>query len=286
MEVILAKSAGFCFGVERAINLVNEQIDKCEDGRKIFTFGPIIHNEEVVKELEKKGVYSFEDVNKFSEIKGNILIIRSHGAQKFVYDVAEENNIQIVDATCPFVKKIHNIVAEKSREGYEIVIVGDKNHPEVKGIIGWVEGEVSVIKDEEEANSFMPHSKLPIYVVSQTTFNLVKFQYIVEILEKKGYDVSTINTICNATRTRQEEAGSIAAHVDKMIVIGDSKSSNTQKLYNICKEYCKDTYHIQTLKDLDAANLKDAKNVGITAGASTPNIIIQEVFLNVRGKKL
>ncbi|MBO4835251.1 MAG: 4-hydroxy-3-methylbut-2-enyl diphosphate reductase [Lachnospiraceae bacterium] len=285
MEVILANSAGFCFGVERAINLVHEQVEK-EDGRKIFTFGPIIHNDEVVKDLERQGVFVFDEEDAFEKIRGNILIIRSHGVPKRIYEEAEKHEIEIVDATCPFVKKIHNIVAEKSAEGAEIVIIGDKDHPEVQGIIGWADGPVSVIKNEAEAEAFRPSGERPVCVVSQTTFHYRNFQYLVEILQGKGYDITAINTICNATQARQEEAGSIAQRVDTMIVIGDSKSSNTQKLFRICKEYCTDTYYIQTLKDLDNVDLREAKVVGITAGASTPKIIIQEVLLYVRGKKL
>ena len=286
MEVILAKSAGFCFGVERAIKLVYEQIENSKDGRKIYTFGPIIHNDIVVKDLESKGVFVFEDEDHFEKIAGSILIIRSHGVPKAVYEKAEKEGIRIVDATCPFVKKIHNIVAEHSGNGEEIVIIGDADHPEVKGIVGWAKGKVSVIKNEQEAKDFKPSGDAKVCVVSQTTFNHSNFQYLVEILEGKGYDICTINTICNATQARQEEAGSVAHLADKMIVIGDPKSSNTQKLFGICKEYCVDTYYIQTLKDLDNVDLQDTKIVGITAGASTPNNIIQEVFLYVRGKKL
>lgn len=286
MEVILAKSAGFCFGVERAINLVYEQIENNQDGRKIYTFGPIIHNDIVVKDLESKGVFLFDDEDHFEKIAGSILIIRSHGVSKAVYDKAKAQGIKIVDATCPFVKKIHNIVAEHSENGEEIVIIGDKDHPEVMGIIGWAKGPVTVIKNEQEARDFTPSCGAKVCVVSQTTFHHLNFQYLVEILEGKGYDICTINTICNATQARQEEAGSVAHLADKMIVIGDPKSSNTQKLYGICKEYCVDTYYIQTLKDLDNVDLQDTKIVGITAGASTPNNIIQEVFLYVRGKKL
>ena len=286
MEVELAKSAGFCFGVERAINLVYEQIEKAKDGRRIYTFGPIIHNDEVVRELEKKGVSVFDEEDQLEKIRGNILIIRSHGVAKRIYDLAESYGIEIIDATCPFVKKIHRIVAERSALGEEVVIIGDRSHPEVQGIIGWANGGVSVIGNEEEAEAFTASGKAPLCVVSQTTFHHLKFKDLVEILKRKGYDITAINTICNATQARQEEAGSIAQRVDTMIVIGDPKSSNTQKLFRICKEYCTDTYYIQTLKDLDNVDLREAKVVGITAGASTPNNIIQEVFLYVRGKKL
>lgn len=286
MEVILAKTAGFCFGVERAINLVYEQIEKRLDGKRIYTFGSIINNAEVVNDLKEKGINSIESEEQLKDIAGNVLIIRSHGVPKSVYEEAEKWNLDIIDATCPFVKKIHEIVEKESKDGKEIIIVGDRNHPEVKGIIGWTRGKVTVLADEKEAESFKTDDNSKICIVSQTTFNLLKFQYVVEIIRKKGYDTCVMKTICSATQARQEEAGLIAGRADKMIVIGDKHSSNTQKLYSICKELCKDTYYIETLKDLDIANLQDAENVGITAGASTPNNIIQEVFLNVRGKKL
>ena len=286
MEVILADKAGFCFGVERAINLVEEEIKKQNGKNKIFTYGPIIHNDEVVKEFENKGVFSIEGIENIKNVKGNVLVIRSHGAPKAVYDEAKANDVIIVDATCPFVSKIHDIVASESQNGKEIIIIGDNKHPEVVGIFGWVNGKATVINNEEEAKSFKTDKNASICLVSQTTFNISKFQYLVEIISNKGYDIKVINTICSATQDRQKEAESVAKRVDKMIVIGDLKSSNTRKLYEICKQYCDDTYYIQSLKDLDIKNLQDTSSVGITAGASTPNNIIQEVFLNVRRKKL
>ncbi len=286
MEVVLAKNAGFCFGVERAINLVEKEIKKEKGKHKIFTYGPIIHNDVVVKDFENKGVYSIEGIDNIKNVKGNVLVIRSHGAEKKVYEEAKKNDVIIVDATCPFVSKIHDIVAKESANGKEIIIIGDKEHPEVKGIFGWVDGKATVIKNEDEALGFETDDNSSICLVSQTTFNLSKFQSLVEIISKKGYDINVINTICSATQTRQKEAESVAKCVDKMIVIGDPKSSNTRKLFEICKKYCNDTYYIQSLKDLDTANLQETRSVGITAGASTPNNIIQEVFLNVRRKKL
>lgn len=284
MNVILAESAGFCFGVEKAVGIVYEQIEKNTDGRQIYTFGPIIHNDEVVKDLESKGVHCIDDETQFPSIKGSVLIIRSHGVSRHIYRMAEENGIEVVDATCPFVKKIHNIVYEESQKGSEIIIVGDSSHPEVLGIIGWVSGPYRTIGNEEEALKFEGDKNKHYFIVSQTTFNLEKFQSIVEIISKKGYYYNVVNTICNATATRQKEAGVIANHADMMIVIGDPKSSNTRKLYEICRQYCKDTYYIQTVKDLASANLKQPGIcVGITAGASTPNHIIQEVLLYVRG---
>ncbi len=286
MNVILAETAGFCFGVERAIQMVHEQIEKSDGSRKIYTYGPIIHNEHVVRVLEEKGVYKIDSPEEFETIRGSVLIIRSHGVAKEIYEKAAEYGIEIVDATCPFVKKIHRIVEEESRNGKHIVIIGDKNHPEVAGIIGWAGEKTDVLLNEEEAEKFIAEPNEKICIVAQTTFNLTKFQYMVEIIEKKGYDSTVINTICNATQARQKEAESVSRAVDVMIVIGDPKSSNTRKLYDICKTYCKDTYYIQTVRDLELANLQSGMNVGITAGASTPNNIIQEVFFNVRRKKL
>ena len=173
-------------------------------------------------------------------------------------------------------------VEEESKKGKHIVIIGDANHPEVQGIKGWSKTEVSIIKTEEEAENFVSPSTDEICIVSQTTFNYNKFKYLVEIISKKSYNIHVLNTICNATKERQTEAASIANEVDAMIVIGDKHSSNTQKLFEICKSACKDTYYIQTLDDLDMNQLKSVKTVGITAGASTPNNIIEEVQNNVR----
>ncbi len=286
MNVILAETAGFCFGVERAIDIVHKQIEQYGNERRIYTYGPIIHNDEVVKSLEEKGVFSIQSSDEFEKIKGSILIIRSHGVSREICEKAVQQGIELVDATCPFVKKIHRIVEEEGKKGTHVIVVGDRNHPEVEGIIGWGCGPIDVIKDENEAEMFSADPKEHLCIVSQTTFNHTKFQYIVEIIEKKGYDINVVNTICNATQARQKEAESVSRAVDTMIVIGDPKSSNTRKLYEICKTYCKDTYYIQTVRDLELANLQSGISVGITAGASTPNNIIQEVFLNVRGKKL
>ena len=283
MEAILAESAGFCFGVKRAMDKVNEQIDKSDGSRKIYTYGPIIHNSEVVNDLKSRGVGIIEGTDELERIRGQILIIRSHGVAKEVYDKAAGYDITVEDATCPFVSKIHSIVSEKGKEGYHIVITGDRTHPEVEGIIGWSEGPVTVINTEEEARNYEAEKDEKICVVSQTTFNAQRFKHFVEIINEKGYDTLVINTICNATAVRQEEAADLSAHADKMIVIGDRLSSNTKKLVDICRSNCTDTYHIQTVRDLTLADLQSGTCVGITAGASTPNHLIQEVLLYVRG---
>lgn len=285
MEVIRAKSAGFCFGVKRAVEKVYEQIGK---GRKIYTFGPIIHNEEVVRDLEARGVSVIEGIEELKALDEGMVVIRSHGVSKEVYDLLEKKGLECVDATCPFVKRIHDIVEKESGQGKKIVIIGNPGHPEVEGIKGWSSGEVEIIESIEQAERFTNEEKNlavkeeKICIVSQTTFNYNKFKELVEIFQKKGYNVTVVNTICNATEVRQTEAAQIAARVDAMIVIGGRHSSNTQKLFEICHERCEATYFIQTLDDLHLELPKTAALVGITAGASTPNNIIEEVQNHVR----
>ena len=282
MNVELAKTAGFCFGVKRAVDTVYQQIEQYR-GEKIFTYGPIIHNEEVIKDLRSHGVEVLNDEEELKTADADVVVIRSHGVAKYIYDILEERGITCVDATCPLVKKIHKIVAEKSAEGSYIVIVGNGEHPEVQGIRGWAGEQVTVVQTQEDAERFeLPDKDQKVCIVAQTTFNYNKFKELVEIISKKRYDIVVLNTICNATKERQTEARQIAARVDAMVVIGDKRSSNTQKLFEICKEECLNTYYIQTLDDLDINQLRSVESVGITAGASTPNKIIEEVQNNVR----
>ena len=282
MKVIKAKTAGFCFGVKRAVDTVYEQLRKKKDGERIYTYGPIIHNEEVIKDMEAKGVEVLRSEEELESLRGGTVIIRSHGVEKRIYDILNEKHVRIVDATCPFVRKIHNIVQEQGRDGRYIVIIGNPEHPEVQGIKGWAGEQVCVIQDRADAEKFSTDGNEKICIVSQTTFNYNKFKDLVEIISEKSYDVSVLNTICNATKERQTEAESIAESVDAMIVIGDKHSSNTQKLFEICRRACNNTYYIQTLDDLDLNQLGSVETVGITAGASTPNNIIEEVQNNVR----
>lgn len=282
-KITLAKSAGFCFGVKRAVNKVYEEVEKQE--APIYTYGPIIHNEEVVKDLEAKGVTVLEDLECLEQIPKGTVVIRSHGVGKEVYDRIKNSGFTVEDATCPFVLKIHRIVEEHSKAGEHIVIIGNNEHPEVEGIKGWCATDrLTVLQSAEEAEKFSVKDKQKICIVSQTTFNYKKFQELVEIIQKKGYDIIVLNTICNATEERQTEAGKIAKEADAMIVIGGRHSSNTQKLFEICKKECENTYYIQTLEDLDLTQLESIDNVGITAGASTPNNIIEEVQKNVRNE--
>ncbi|NLL78960.1 MAG: 4-hydroxy-3-methylbut-2-enyl diphosphate reductase [Clostridiales bacterium] len=279
MEVRLAKSAGFCFGVKRAVEKVYEQTGS---GKQIYTYGPIIHNEEVVKDLEKRGVKVINSEEELKELKEGTVVIRSHGVPKRIYTLIEEQGLECVDATCPFVKRIHNIVEKQSSEGAKIVIIGNAGHPEVEGIMGWSKTPAEVIESAEEAEKFVLKEERKICLVSQTTFNYNKFQELVEIFQKKGYNMCVVNTICNATEERQTEAREIARDADAMIIIGGTHSSNTRKLYEICCKECERTYFIQTLDDLQLDLPNSVRLVGITAGASTPNNIIEEVQNYVR----
>ena len=279
-EVILAKSAGFCFGVHRAVDTVYDNVNK----ENIYTYGPIIHNEEVVKDLESKGVNVVNGVEELATVNEGTVVIRSHGVSKSVYDAVKDKGLELVDATCPFVLKIHRIVEEESKKGKQIIIIGNEKHPEVEGIMGWSVSPVIVVDSVEKAENLPFEEGKEVCVVSQTTFNYKKFQDLVEIISKKGYNIIIRNTICNATEERQTEARELARRADAMIVIGGSSSSNTRKLYEICKNECDNTSYIQTLNDLDMESLKGSDCIGITAGASTPNNIIEEVYTNVRAE--
>ncbi len=282
MKVIVAKTAGFCFGVERAVEKVYEQIR--QGGGPIYTLGPIIHNEEVVRDLEEKGVRVIHSEEELAGLTEGTVIIRSHGVGPQVYEQLRRQGLETVDATCPFVKKIHRIAAEQNRQGRRLIIIGDRNHPEVQGIRGWGDARTLVIGTMEEAEALEPDPGQKVCVVSQTTFNYNKFKELVEKISEKGYDILVLNTICNAAQERQVGAERIASQVDAMIVIGGKNSSNTRKLYEICRKECKNTYYIQTVGDLDPESVNSVRCVGITAGASTPKKIIEEVHTNVRIK--
>lgn len=280
--VTLAKTAGFCFGVKRAVEMVYTEVQK---GKQVYTLGPIIHNEEVVSDLEKKGVKVINelDLEKMEEdgnkLSGSTVVIRSHGVSEAVYQALEEKKCEIVDSTCPFVKKIHDTVRKHAAQGYDIVIIGSREHPEVQGILGWCLERGKVLEKEQEISSYEPQNNgKKVCVVAQTTFNYKKFKDLVEIISKKGYDIIAVNTICNATAERQKEAQELAACSDAMIVIGGKNSSNSRKLYEISKNQCESTYFIQTLEDLDMECVRSSESLGITAGASTPKNIIQEVL--------
>lgn len=281
MKVELAKSAGFCFGVEKAVNTVYEEAKKGND--IVYTLGPIIHNEEVVKDMKKRGVEAVRIEDLASLPKGTV-IIRSHGVSREIFNFVKRSGHRVVDATCPFVKKIHAIVSVQSGKGKTVVIIGNPEHPEVMGIRGWGDENTYAVENIEQFINLELKKDEEIIIVAQTTFNHKKFQEIIDKISILGYDVRCFNTICNATQERQAEAKKIASNVDAMIVIGDKKSSNTGKLVEICQEECKNTVFIQTLEDLDYSALLSVDSVGITAGASTPKHIIEEVQNIVRSK--
>lgn len=286
LKVRLAEKAGFCFGVERAVGMALRIA--AEPGRgAVYTLGSIIHNEEVVADLERQGVLAVS-LKELKNLKEGTVILCSHGVSRSVIEevacLKDENGqkkFQVEDATCPFVKKIHRIVEEKSGQGYRILVIGDRNHPEVEGIIGWSKTPVIVTDNEKDLQKLEINEGEKLCVVAQTTFNYKKFQYLVEIIERKRYDIIVVNTICNATEERQAEAARLARQSDAMIVIGGKQSSNTGKLFEISKKECENTYYIQTLGDLDLNLFKSFRSVGITAGASTPNNIIKEVFTSM-----
>ncbi len=268
--VKLAKTAGFCYGVKRAVDEVYAAIEK---GDKICTLGKLIHNEQVVKDLEERGVYSYENIHEVPE--GTRVIIRTHGVPKSVYKELEALNKPYTDLTCPFVEKIHKIVLEHYEKGEKIIIVGDEKHPEVIGINGWCNNEAFVLYDTEK-HIPTEYAQSPCCVVAQTTINKKKFVQIVHFIKKTCKEVQFFDTICNATTKRQEEAAQLAAESDVMFVVGGMESSNTAKLFEISKNLCPMTFHIQTHEDIPQKINKNRK-IGITAGASTPGCIIEEV---------
>lgn len=270
MRIITAEHLGTCYGVKKALEIVEEFVDK---DREVYTLGPLIHNKQVVEKLDRKGVKSIEALD---AIKGGTVIIRSHGVPPEVHGEAAKKVIELVDATCPFVRKIQEKVKEYYSRGYQIIIVGDAQHPEVKGVNGWCNYSAIILDDPENAKALNHYEKL--CVVAQTTIPFELWGSMQPVLSKKGDEVKFFNTICNATYLRQQAAMDLSKEVDAMIVIGGRHSSNTQKLYRLCKERCKSTYHIETAEELPLKNIKGVESLGITAGASTPDWIIKEVI--------
>ena len=277
MKITLAKTAGFCFGVDRAVNTVYELLEKNE---KVCTLGPIIHNPQLVSELENRGVRIVDNPSEVSA--DETLVIRSHGVPRAVIENAEKSGKNIVDATCPFVAKIHKIVSEASKLGHSILIAGDRKHSEVIGIIGNAQTDVFTFSNEEELETLLENNSIlkenPVTVVSQTTFNEKIFKKSCFFIKKVCTNAFVFDTICNATAMRQLEADELSAVNDVMIVIGGKSSSNTNKLYCVCSANCDKTFLIETADELKAEWFKDAKSVGVVAGASTPARIIKEAI--------
>ena len=277
MELTIGEHAGFCFGVRRA---VLKAFECAEKQLPCVTLGPLIHNPQEVERLRRAGIRSVETLD---EVKpGETVIIRSHGVTPDVYRQCEARGIPVIDATCPHVAHIHQLVRQYSEHGDAVVIIGEADHPEVVGIAGWARGRVFILPDAQAAEQAeLPQKAL---VVAQTTIRRDRFDSVLQVLRRRVPDLTERITICAATSQRQQEAEKLSGEADVMVVVGGRNSSNTQKLFEICKNECKYTYYIQTVKDLDLAEVRSVDNVGITAGASTPNNIIEEVQKNVRNE--
>ena len=270
MEIIIADNAGFCFGVKRAVDMTNTELINAN--KNIYSLGPLIHNQQAVERFEKAGLKTVDDIK---EINNSKVIIRSHGVSKNIINEINQKDLEIVDSTCPYVKSVHKRVEEYENQGYNIIIIGDSNHPEIIGINGWCNNKAFIVNSLEDAEKLPMMDK--ICVVSQTTNTQEKFETLCEIIKEKGNEVKIFNTICNATNLRQESCKKLSSQVDAMIIIGGYHSSNTKKLVEVSKKYCKNVYHIETSKELPLQTLSKFNKIGITAGASTPDWIIKEV---------
>nr|WP_308550848.1 4-hydroxy-3-methylbut-2-enyl diphosphate reductase [uncultured Peptostreptococcus sp.] len=287
-NILIAENAGFCFGVKRAMNMAWNELDKT-DNVSIYALGPLIHNSQAVAKYEERGmvtVDTIEDIEKIEADKSisgkpinnsKEMIIRSHGVSKTAYDEAKEKNIPIIDTTCPFVRKIHYLANKCYEDGKQLIVIGDKNHPEIIGINGWSSHSAIIAKNLEEIKNISFESNKEYFIVAQTTMNEKEFDAIISHIRSLNIRVEVENTICSATRVRQESARDLAQRVELMIVIGGRHSSNTQKLVKICQDTV-DTFSIETKDDLDKDLLSKYNTIGITAGASTPDWIIDDVI--------
>lgn len=268
MKISLAEHRGFCYGVKRAVKMAED----CREMEKARTLGPIIHNPQVVKKLEKDGIIMADSL---SEINEGTVIIRSHGVGPTIYNEAKAKNLNIVDATCPHVKKAQMAAHKLLEEGYNIIIIGEEEHPEVQSIFEWAEGKATVIQTVAQAINYTAQGKIGI--VAQTTFSAKAFQEIVSVLIMKATEIKIERTICNATAQRQESAIALAKQVELMLVVGGKNSANTGRLAELCKEVCDKCYHIETVEEMKAEWFEGIAHVGVTAGASTPDWVINEV---------
>lgn len=280
-QILIARSAGFCFGVKRAISIANETTGQAAvpsaGSAPIHSLGPLIHNPQVVGELEKKGVRVARSV---SEIRQGKAIIRSHGITRADHDALSEGGVEVIDATCPFVKKAQEHARSLSREGYAVVVVGDPNHPEVKGIISYIEPGVPIITSLADLRDAARVRKVGI--VAQTTQSFDNLMQFVSAAMKRFAEVRVYNTICNATVLRQKESTAVAGKAEVMIVLGGYNSANTRRLAEICKEINPNTVHVETAGELPDGLLEAAGRVGVTAGASTPQWIIEDLVAKIR----
>ena len=282
MEITVRKNAGFCFGVQRAVDAVYDLLK--ENSSDIYSIGPLIHNEIVTKDLKNKGLIEINDYDEIKNLKNKKVIIRTHGIEKQVYDLLKSNNNSIVDLTCPFVSKIHKLVEEYSESGYKIIVIGDKDHPEVKGIVSYAKNDIYVVISEEDIKNLKIDRNDKVFIVFQTTTNAENAQKLVDILRDLFYNSRLVNTICNATQNRQDEVKILAETCDVMLIIGSNTSSNTRKLYEISKKYCENTYLLNSVDDIKNIKKEKSVKIGVSAGASTPKYLIEEILNNVRNE--
>jgi len=276
MKVILAENAGFCFGVKRAMKLAFESARNSD--LPIYSLGPLIHNPQQVEILSQKGVHEISDLESLKS--DDVLIIRSHGTTPSILDFAKAKGLKIVDATCPFVVNAQKLAQELNSEGYQVIIVGEGDHPEVVGIMGFAKNKAWVIDKASTIQNLSKKNR--IGVVAQTTQSFENFREVVSALLEKCDELKVFNTICHATAQRQESAIKLAKRVDLMIVIGGHNSANTNRLTSLCKQYVT-TYHIETANEIDQSWFDGIKIVGVTAGASTPEWIVDDVIEKLTG---
>ena len=291
VSVTLAKNAGFCFGVKRAIDMVNENLKKFGT---LYCVGELIHNEKVIDELEKKGLV-IVDKEEALKLKNENVVIRSHGIEKKIFEEIERNGNNIIDCTCPFVKKIHKLVEEHSKNDEKIVVIGDKEHQEVKGIVSYgspkseknidnISKNIAVVNSVDELKGLQFDKNDKIFIVSQTTANIEKNKKIVDIFKDLFYNIQYVDTICNATEHRQNEVFEMSKCCDVMIIVGSKNSSNTKKLYDIAKNNCENTFYVNDVSELQNVNISTKNKIGISAGASTPSTLIEEILKYARTK--
>lgn len=285
MNIIIGEKAGFCAGVQNAVNNTKKVLLESKQEKIIYCLGDLVHNPVVMNQLSKLGLEVIKDLSEIADPIGKKVIIRAHGVKKEIYEQAKELGIELVDLTCPNVLVIHKLVEQYINDGYYTLIIGQKEHPEVIGTASFCENNYQIIETEEELKKSIEYIKLnnlkKIFIVSQTTFSLEKFQnYVNKIQEEVEAEVVVKNTICNATKVRQDETINLANEVDYMIIIGGKTSSNTNKLYDISCKNCKNVIMIENVQDLNSSEVERIKSfdkVGIMAGASTPQESIDEV---------
>ncbi len=284
MELYIAKHGGFCFGVKRAVETAIATTEAHDARRPIYTYGPIIHNQDVVKMLAERGA---QVIDTLDDIHDCTVIVRSHGVGEAFYKEAEEKHLDVIDTTCVFVKKVHRLVKESAEKGERIIICGDPDHPEVKGICGWAADKIHVVDSVENCEKLVTMLlayRDPLCIVAQTTLNTKLWEALTEQFKKLPLQIHIHNTICSATRLRQDEVHDIAQKVDFILVIGGKESSNTQKLFEIAKKYQKKAQHIENVDEINVNFLKKYDKIGIVAGASTPDWVIQEVIQKLKSE--